>query len=102
MKRLRMERKVLSLEESSGVLPSLATSLGSSLYGAGVPVRELVVEAGVDWAGVEGALMAVEEEEERGVYLRPCLCSSGMMVVGLCLEMTGRWQGRGSWIQSKT
>jgi hypothetical protein len=59
-----MERKVLSLEESSGVLPSLATSFGSSLYGAGVPVRELVVEAGVDWAGVEGALMAVEEEEE--------------------------------------
>jgi hypothetical protein len=60
MKRLRMERKVLSLEESSGVLPSLARSLGSSLYGAGVPVRELAVEAGVDWAGVEGALMAAE------------------------------------------
>jgi hypothetical protein len=60
MKRLRMERKVLSFEESSGVLPSLARSLGSSLYGAGVPVRELAVEAGVEWAGVEGALMAAE------------------------------------------
>jgi hypothetical protein len=34
------------------------------LYGAGVPVRELVVEAGVDWAGVEGALMAAAEEEK--------------------------------------
>lgn len=53
-------------------------------------MRELVVEAGVDWAGVEGALMA--EEEEKG------LCVSVFQLYGggrMCLDMTGRRQGRG-------
>ena len=64
-----------------------------------MPVRELVVEAGVDWAGVEGALMA---EEEKGGNVRPCLCSSCMMVVGCVWRGQAGGRVGGVWSQSKT
>lgn len=49
-----MERKVRSLLESSGVLPSFAKSLSSLLAapGVGVDVRDVAVEAGVEGLGV--------------------------------------------------
>lgn len=81
MKRLRMDKKVRSLLESSGTFPSAATGAwGSLLFGLGVEARELSaeVDGGVLGSGCsESAPRSGEVEPDLFLLLPKAMLNDG-------------------------